>query len=106
MAKRIDLPDVSSLVRTLVQADRMGTSIGEALRIISEEMRFRRFQRAENQALKVPIKILFPLLVFIMPVVLVVVAGPIFIQFMSPETGAGSVIRGIAGSSGSSPTPE
>lgn len=81
MAKRINSPEVISFARTLVQADRMGTPIGEALKMQAEEIRLRRFQRGEEMALKAPIKLLFPLLFFIMPVVLIIVAGPILIQF-------------------------
>jgi tight adherence protein C len=81
LANRINSPEVISFVRTLIQADRMGTPIGEALKIQSEEIRIRRFQKGEEMALKAPIKLLFPLLVFILPVVLIIVAGPILIQF-------------------------
>lgn len=78
---RINSPEVLSFVRTLLQADRMGTPIGEALKIQAEEIRIRRFQKGEEMALKAPIKLLLPLLLFIMPVVLIIVAGPILIQF-------------------------
>jgi tight adherence protein C len=81
LASRINSPEVVSFARTLVQADRMGTPIGEALKMQAEEIRLRRFQRGEEMALKAPIKLLFPLLIFIMPVVLIIVAGPILIQF-------------------------
>lgn len=81
-SKRINSADISSFVLTLLQADRMGTPIGKILKAQAEEMRVRRFQRGEEQALKAPIKLLFPLLFFIMPVVLVIVAGPIIIQFL------------------------
>lgn len=81
LAARINSPEVVSFARTLVQADRMGTPIGEALKMQAEEIRLRRFQKGEESALKAPIKLLFPLLFFIMPVVLIIVAGPILIQF-------------------------
>lgn len=80
-AWRVDMPEVHSFVRTLVQADRMGTSIGEALKQQSEEIKVKRFQRGEAMALKAPIKLLFPLFAFIMPVVLIIVAGPILLSF-------------------------
>ena len=82
LAGRYDLPDLSSFTRTLVQADKMGTSVSEALSIISEDMRLARFRRGEQYALKAPIKMLVPLLFFIFPVVGVLVAGPIFLQFI------------------------
>lgn len=81
MAKRVNIPEVSSLVRTMVQADRMGTPMAEALTIHAEDMRLQRFMRAERAALKAPIKILLPLIFFIMPSVALMVGAPIFIQF-------------------------
>jgi len=82
LAWRVDMPETHSFVRTLVQADRMGTPMAEALNLQSEEMRMRRFQTGEAMALKAPIKLLFPLFVFILPVVLIIVGGPIMLQFM------------------------
>jgi tight adherence protein C len=81
LANRINSSEVVSFVRTLLQADRMGTPIGDALKMQAEEIRIRRFQKGEEMALKAPIKLLFPLLFFILPVVLIIVAGPILIQF-------------------------
>jgi len=81
MSVRINNPEISSFVRTLLQADRIGTPISEALKMQSEEIRLRWFQKGEEMALKAPIKLLFPLLIFILPVVLIIVAGPILIQF-------------------------
>ena len=81
LSRRVNLPELSSFVRTLLQADRMGSPMGEALKIQAEEIRMRRYFRAEEAALKAPIKLLFPLLFFILPAVLVIVAGPIFLQF-------------------------
>jgi tight adherence protein C len=81
IAKRVNSPEVVSFVRTLLQADRMGTPIGEALKMQAEEIRMRRFQRGEEMALKAPIKLLLPLLLFILPVVMIIVAGPVLIQF-------------------------
>ena len=82
LTHRVGLPELSSFVRTLLQADRMGSPMGEALKIQSEEIRMRRYLRGEEVALKAPIKLLFPLFMFILPAVLIVVAGPIFLQFM------------------------
>lgn len=82
MARRVNIPEISSFVRTLVQADKMGTGIEEALRRQSEEALDLRFQRGEREALKAPIKMLLPLLVFILPVVLIIVGGPILLQFL------------------------
>ena len=81
LASRINSPEINSFVRALTQADRMGSPIREALKIQADELRIYRFQRGEEMALKAPIKLLFPLLVFILPVVLIIVAAPILIQF-------------------------
>lgn len=84
LGKRVNIPDVSSFVRTMVQADRMGTGISEALSILSEETRLRRYHRAERFAQKAPIKMLLPLMM-IMLTVLIIVGGPIMLQFLRGE---------------------
>lgn len=83
LASKYSLPDLSSFSRTLIQADKMGTSVAEALNILSEDMREARYRRGEQMAMKAPMKLLVPLLFFIFPVVGILVAGPIFIQFMT-----------------------
>jgi len=82
LAAKYDLPDVATFTRTLIQADKMGTSVSEALNILSEDMRLARFRRGEQMAMKAPMKMLVPLLMFIFPVVLILVAGPIFLDFI------------------------
>ncbi len=82
LAGRYELPDLSTFSRTLIQADKMGTSVTEALNILSEDMRLARYRRGEQLALKAPLKMLIPLLVFIFPVVFVLVAGPVMIDFI------------------------
>ncbi len=91
LANRYQLPDLSTFARTLIQADKMGTSVTEALNILSEDMRIARYRRGEQLALKSPMKMLVPLLFFIFPVVGILVAGPILIDFMenSPFQQAG-----------------
>ena len=81
LAKKYELPDLSTFSRTLIQADRMGTTVVEALNILSEDMREARFRRGEAMALKAPLKMLVPLLFFIFPVVAILVAGPVFLDF-------------------------
>ena len=81
LARKYELPDLSTFSRTLIQADRMGTSVIEALNILSEDMREARFRRGEAMALKAPLKMLLPLLFFIFPVVAILVAGPVFLDF-------------------------
>ena len=82
LALRVGVPEIASFSRTLIQADRMGSPIGEALKILSDEIRTRRFLRGESLALQAPIKLLFPLLFFILPVVLIIVGAPVILQFM------------------------
>jgi tight adherence protein C len=82
LASRYELPDLSTFARTLIQADKMGTSVTEALNILSEDMRLARYRRGEQVALKSPLKMLVPLLVFIFPVVGIMVAGPILLDFI------------------------
>ena len=82
-SKRYELSDISTFARTLIQADRMGTSVSEALNILSEDMREARLRRGEAVALKAPLKMLIPLLLFIFPVVGILVAGPIFLEFFT-----------------------
>jgi len=83
MAKRLSIPDVTSFVRTLVQADRMGTPVEETFKILSDDSRMRRFHRGERTAMKAPIKMLVPLIFCILPVIMIIVAGPILVNFMS-----------------------
>lgn len=91
LAKKYEMPDLSTFARTLIQADRMGTSVIEALNILSEDMREARYRRGEAMALKAPLKMLVPLLFFIFPVVAILVAGPVFLDFFqnNPLKGLG-----------------
>ncbi|MFA5008562.1 MAG: type II secretion system F family protein [Candidatus Omnitrophota bacterium] len=89
MSRRLDIPDVTSFVRTLIQADRMGTPVEEAFKILSEDSRMRRFHRGERQAMKAPLKMLIPLIFCILPVILIIVAGPILIRFIKEGIFAG-----------------
>ena len=82
MARRLDIPEVSSFVQALVQAERMGTPVSETFGIISEDTRLQRFRRGERIALQAPIKILFPLIFCILPVIGIIVGGPVILQFL------------------------
>jgi len=81
MAKRLRLPEVNSFIQTLVQAERMGTPVAEAFAMLSEDARLQRFHRGERFAMKAPIKILLPLIFCILPVIGIIIGGPIFLQF-------------------------
>ena len=83
LAKRVDLPDMRSFAFALVQADELGVSIGMVLRIQSDQIRQKRFARAEQLANEAPVKMLFPLLLFIFPAVFIVLLGPILSRISS-----------------------
>lgn len=76
LTERCDVPDVASFVAILIQADRLGISIGPVLQSQSEQMRVRRRQRAEEEAQKAPVKMLMPLALFILPATFAVSLGP------------------------------
>ena len=76
MADRMDVPDVSSFVAAIIQADQLGVSIAKVLRIQSEQMRIRRRQRAEEKAHQAPVKMLFPMAFLIFPALFIVLLGP------------------------------
>lgn len=82
MAARVDLPDLRSVVNALVQADELGVSIGSILRIQADQIRQRRFERAERLANEAPVKMLAPLLLFIFPSVFLVLLGPIITKLL------------------------
>jgi tight adherence protein C len=77
---RTDLEDVNSLVTLLVQTDKFGTSVAQALRVHSDAMRVRRTQRVEELAAKLPVKLLFPTVFCIFPSLFLVILGPALLQ--------------------------
>lgn len=80
LAARTGADDIRQLVATLVQTDRFGTSVAQALRVHSDSLRTERRQRAEEQAAKTSIKMIIPLVLFILPSILIVTLGPAIIQ--------------------------
>jgi tight adherence protein C len=82
MAERVQITEVNSLVSALAQAERTGASLGQTLRIQSDQRRIERFQRAEKKALEAPVKLVFPLVIFIFPVTFMILAFPIAMKFM------------------------
>ncbi|OVE75413.1 hypothetical protein BVX97_04735 [bacterium E08(2017)] len=82
MSIRINLQEIRSVVNALIQADELGVSIGSILRIQAEQIRQRRFERAEKLANEAPVKMLGPLLLFIFPAVFVVLLGPMVYRAM------------------------
>ena len=77
MVARVDLPSLTTFVTALIQADKMGTSLGKVLRIQSTQMRIDRTQRAEKLANEAPVKMLVPLIGCIFPTVFLILFGPI-----------------------------
>jgi len=86
LAERTGVGDLKSFVGTIIQADQLGVSISKVLKIQSENLRQKRKQRAEEMAMKAPIKMLFPLLVFIFPTLFIVLLGPAALQLMKNFT--------------------
>ncbi len=82
LAERTGVDDIRSLVGTLIQTDRFGTSVAQALRVHSDSLRTERRQRAEEQAAKTTVKMIIPLVLFVMPSLIFVTVGPAVIQLM------------------------
>lgn len=82
MADRVDVPDLSNFVAVLIQAEQLGLTIAKILHTQSAQLRIRRRQRAEEQARKAPIKMLFPLVFLIFPAMFAVILGPAVPLFM------------------------
>ena len=80
MADRTSLPDLKSFCSAMIQADSLGIPVARVLRIQSQEMRTKRRQRAEEKAQQVPVRIMIPLVLFILPCLFIVILGPAGIQ--------------------------
>jgi tight adherence protein C len=80
MSDRVDAPELSSFTRAIIQADQLGTSLGRILRVQAADSRLRRQAAAEEKAMKAPIKMLFPTVLFIFPSIFLVILGPAFMN--------------------------
>jgi tight adherence protein C len=80
MMKRVDTPEFSAFVRAIIQADQLGISLGRILKVQASDTRNRRQLAAEERAMKAPIKMLFPTVIFIFPAMFIVVLGPAFMN--------------------------
>jgi tight adherence protein C len=80
MSDRVDAPELSSFTRAIIQADQLGTSLGRILRVQAADSRMRRQAAAEEKAMKAPIKMLFPTVLFIFPSIFAVILGPAFMN--------------------------
>jgi tight adherence protein C len=88
LAARTDVADLRSFVRAVVQADIYGIAIAKVLRAQAKQMRVKRRQRAEEKAMKLPVKVLFPLMFCVLPVLFIVIIGPAVINVMKNFVGA------------------
>ena len=87
LGERTAVPDLLQFTNAVIQAEAMGSSIGTVLRVQSDQLRVRRRQRAEEQAYKAPVKMLFPLVLCIFPTLFIVILGPAIITIMNDFPG-------------------
>jgi tight adherence protein C len=83
LAERVDAPELSAFVRAIIQADTLGTTLGRILRVQAADSRLRRQAAAEERAMKAPIKMLFPTVLFIFPAMFLVILGPAILNIQS-----------------------
>ena len=82
LADRTGVDDLKALVAILIQTDRFGTSVGQALRTFSDSLRTKRRQVAEEKAAKLAIKMVLPMMLFIFPGIIIVILGPAFLAIV------------------------
>jgi tight adherence protein C len=83
LSDRVDVPEVAQFCRAIIQADQLGIALSRILRVQSHDMRIRRQLAAEEKAMKAPIKMLFPTVIFIFPAMFVVALGPAALNLMN-----------------------
>jgi tight adherence protein C len=83
MVARTKVDDLAQFVSAVIQAEQLGSNIANVLRVQSNSMRQVRRQRAQEKAAKIPVKMLFPMIFFILPSLFVVILGPAFINIMN-----------------------
>ncbi len=83
MAERVDIEDITIFISSIIQADQLGVSITNVLRVQSAQVRKNRKMKAEEKAQKAPVKILIPLLLFVFPTILLILLGPAYLNFMN-----------------------
>jgi tight adherence protein C len=91
MAARMGIPEMTSFVAAVIQSEQLGVSMAKVLRIQSDQMRLKRRQRAEEEAHKAPVKMLFPMAILIFPTICIVLMTPAFLMLMR------SALAGIFG---------
>ncbi|OEC35693.1 hypothetical protein A7D25_07680 [Pseudomonas sp. 21C1] len=82
MEQRVNLKDIATFVRAVVQAEKMGSSLKQTLQIQAQQRLEERFQRAEKTAMQAPVKLIIPLILFIFPLTFVILLFPIAVKFM------------------------
>ncbi|MPV90357.1 type II secretion system F family protein [Georgenia ruanii] len=87
--ERVDVPDLRRFLRAVIQADMYGIAVGDVLRTQAAEMRLKRRQRAEEKAMQIPVKVIFPLIMCILPVLFIVLLGPAAMDIVAAFTGGG-----------------
>lgn len=87
LSARVHQPELTSVINAIIQADELGVGIGQLLRIQGDQLRQKRFARAETLANEAPVKILFPVVLFIFPSVFIILVGPILNQAMQTLAG-------------------
>jgi tight adherence protein C len=90
LAERTDLVAFRALTSSLIQSERLGTSLTDTLRVLSEEFRLERLSKAEEKAARLPVLLTIPLVLLLMPAFMLIVLGPAIISFMQQ----GSVLSG------------
>ncbi|MCW2926483.1 MAG: type secretion system protein [Thermoleophilia bacterium] len=83
LGERVDSDDIRSFCRSIIQADELGTSLGRTLKIQAQDMRVHRQLVAEEKAMKAPVKMLFPTVIFILPAMFIVILGPAMLNIMT-----------------------
>jgi tight adherence protein C len=86
LVERTGVDDIRSFVALMIQADRFGSSIGRAVRIFGDSLRTKRRQRAEQISQKAALKLMFPLVLFLFPVVILVILGPALLNLIDMAT--------------------
>jgi tight adherence protein C len=83
LGDRVDSDDIKSFSRSIIQADELGTSLGRTLKVQADDMRIHRQLKAEEKAMKAPVKMLFPTVMFIFPAMFIIILGPAFLNIMT-----------------------
>lgn len=82
LAERCGVPTLSRFIRSVIQAEEYGIALADVLRTQADEMRVERRQRAEHKAMQLPVKVVFPLILFLMPALMIVIMGPAALSIM------------------------